>query len=230
MSDTFETIKNKYGNTPTAIVLFVASVAMLVIGINHLAEDTYSSYLGLKWLEAAFGMNVQIFDWTYWTMSFAPQVASIVFFFVYLSDTDKKWALFMTLFTQFIDFCADVWYRSNGNVSFGEASTWASAAITFAFFTIGSEFFVTFGFGLVLKLYAPALAQWNIFSKNVKTAKSGGSAQPQKYKAKHKPSHLGQPKPAQRPKMTSFRPKSQPFKPAPLREPIYMNLQGEDEE
>jgi hypothetical protein len=197
MADVFSNVANKYKNNPSVVVLFLASVVMLLIGINHSVEDTYSSYLGLKNLETAFSMNVQIFDWTYWTMSLAPQIASIIFFYIYLSNTEESgWALWVSIIAQAIDFFADVWYRSNGTVLQDGKVAIISCLLTFGYFTLGSEVFVTVGSGLVLKLYAPALSNWKEFVKDVKRVKSqfkGEQSQPnfhpQKspYKPQHKP-------------------------------------------
>ena len=171
MSDIFENAASKYRNTPSALILFIASLAMLVIGINHFAEDTYSSYLGLVSLEQAFRMNVQIFDWTYWTMSIAPQVASVVFFYIYMSNTNKKWSLWVSFISQAIDFFADVWYRSDGTVFQNGQVAVVSCLITFAYFTLGSEVFVSFGAGLCIKLFAPALHSWKYFKSEIEKVK-----------------------------------------------------------
>jgi len=178
MSDIFDVVAAKYKNSPSAIVLFIASLAMLIIGINHFAEDTYSSYLGLKAVEESFSMNVQIFDWTYWTMSVAPQIASVVFFYVYLANTDKRWALWVSITTQAVDFLADVWYRSNGIVFSDTKVTVVSFLLTFSYFTLGSEAFISFGAGLCLKLFVPAMYSWKYFKKEVKRVRSmfSGSA------------------------------------------------------
>jgi len=171
MSDIFEKVANKYKNTPSVVVLFIAAVIMMILGVNHFAEDTYSSYLGLKSVETTFNMNVQIFDWTYWTMSLAPQIASIIFFYIYLADTDKKWAFWTSITCQAIDFLADVWYRSNGTVFQNAPVTIVSFLLTFGYFTLGSEVFLTVGAGLILKLAAPALYTWKSFKKEIRRIK-----------------------------------------------------------
>ena len=171
MTDIFESVATKYRNTPSVIVLFLASVLMLIIGTNHFLEDTYSSYLGLKGIELVFNMNVQIFDWTYWTMSLAPQIASIVFFYMYLADTNKKWAFWVSIVCQAIDFLADVWYRSNGAVFQNVPVTIVSFLLTFGYFTLGSEIFLTVGAGLVIKLFAPAIFSWKSFKREISKAK-----------------------------------------------------------
>jgi len=172
MSDIFELVANKYKNSPSVMMLFIASLAMLVIGINHFAEDTYSSYLGLNVIETAFGMNVQIFDWTYWTMSLAPQIASIVFFYMYLTNTDDKQYLAISLMAQAVDFFADTWYRSNGEMLANPKVGIISGVLTFAYFTIGSEVFLSVGTGLCLKLFPHATYSWKYFVNEIKKVRA----------------------------------------------------------
>lgn len=158
MPDTFDSVRNRWKDSPSIIVIYVLAWAMFIIGVNHFIEDTWSSYLGLKDLEEFFQMNVQIFDWTYWTMSIAPQVAGMVFFYIYLADTKKKWALWSSAGSQAIDLAADVWYRSNGQAFSNAGATIGALLLTFIFFTIGCEVFLTIGAGLILKLSKPTKA------------------------------------------------------------------------
>lgn len=156
MADMYSNVASKYRNSPAVVFLFIASLAMLGIGIWLFSEDTYSSKLGLEQL-TTFGINVQIFEFTYWVMSVAPQIASIVFFYIYLSDTSKKWALAASIVCQGADFFADAWYRSDQKLFSDPKATAISIIITGAYFSIGSEVFISVGFGLVLNLFAPAL-------------------------------------------------------------------------
>lgn len=194
MTDMFENVASKFRNSPSALVLFIAAFAMLAVGINHFVEDVYSSYAGLIAIEQHFNMNVQVFDWTYWTMSIAPQLASIVYFYIYLANTDKKWALWVSVLSQSVDFLSDLWYRSNGSAFTNWGATGASALVTFAFFTMGSEVFITVGSGLCLKLAAPALHAWRYYRKEVEKVKSffdRGGYQEKSEGNKNKPSFGG---------------------------------------
>jgi hypothetical protein len=172
MSDIFESTAKKYRGSPAVVILFVLALAMFLIGINHFIEDTVSSKLGLETLQSSYDLNVQIFQWSYWTMSLAPQIATMVFFYMYLSDTTKWSFLVLSGASQLMDFFADTWYRSNGQFFQNIEVFSISALLTFIYFTIGSEFFVTVGGGLLLKLAAPALQSWNIAIENIKKAQS----------------------------------------------------------
>lgn len=173
MSDVFEKVVVKYRGTPSALVLFGVSLIMLLIGLNHFFEDVYSSYIGLVSIEQHFRLNVQMWEWTYWTMSGSLQVATMVFFYVFLADTSKRWAWFVAVGAQLIDFLSDLWFRSNGAMFTDWGVTVVGGLITFFFFTVGSEVFISFGFGICLKLAAPAVSQWKIFRTAIQRAKAG---------------------------------------------------------
>lgn len=177
MADMYQKVSEKYKNSPAVVFLFIASFVMLSIGIWLFAEDTVSSKLGLEQLQGTLGMNVQIFDGTYWVMSLAPQIASIVFFYIYLSNTEDKKFLWMSIICQIADFYADAWYRSNGNLFVNWKVFIASSIMTFSYFSIGSEVFITVGFGLVLRLFAPALSIFKIALGDIKKAYKGQHVQ-----------------------------------------------------
>jgi len=191
MSDFYQNVVSKYKGSPASVVLFVLALAMFAIGVNHFVEDTYSSYYGLLNLEARYSLNVQIFKWSYATMSLAPQVASIVFFYLYLADRGKKW-LGLSFLSQCMDFFADAWYRGNGLLLEDSGVFFISSALTFIYFSVGSEMFVTVGGGLLLKMIAPALAAWKAEMKNISLASKGGGGQ--------------QTQPQPQPKPVQFRP------------------------
>lgn len=190
MSDSFQKVADKYRNSPMAVLLFVGAALMLMIGLNNFAEDTYSSYLGLKSIEQSFNMNVQIWNLTYWAVSIAPQVASIIFFFMFLSTQERKWGWYAFMF-QAMDFGSDVWYRSNGQLFSDPKTALMSATMTLLFFTFCSEFFLTIGFGLVLKLWGPAIREFKKALGDVNSAYAGkgdGRQQQQQFQSKqHQP-------------------------------------------
>lgn len=207
MSDFYQNAVNKFKGSPTSVIMFIAALVMFLIGVNHFIEDTYSSYFGLLNLEARYQLNVQIFDWSYWTMSLAPQIASIVFFYLYLANGGGKW-LALAAAAQLMDFFADAWYRGNGSLLANGEVFFISSALTFIYFSVGSEMFISVGGGLILKMLAPALSAWKIEMKNIGLAStgqySGGGgnggrtkgdepfvAPKSEYKPQHRPKHAG---------------------------------------
>jgi len=197
MSDLYQNAVDKYKNSPSIVILFVLAVVMFLIGANHFIEDTYSSKYGLENLERAYNLNVQIFDWSYWTMSLAPQISSIVFAYLYLSNTNRKWTGWIAGLSQAMDFFADSWYRSNGQLMDGWGVAGISTLLTFVYFSVGSELFVSVGAGLIIKMFAPFLSTWRGVSADVERSKKTphtqekhGGFQKSNYVPKHKPSHL----------------------------------------
>lgn len=160
MSDLFALASRRIKDSYLAIWVFVASVAMLVIGANHFIEDTLSSRYGLAQLELVFGIIPVSYPLTYWTESLAPQIGQIVFGYMFLTDSKKnRWAGLLFILFLGIDFFADSWYRSNQQLFASPEQAFASIAITLGYFTIGSELFITVGFGMVAELFVPFLIQ-----------------------------------------------------------------------
>lgn len=191
--DFYQNTVNKFKGSPTSVVLFIAALVMFVIGVNHFIEDTYSSYFGLLNLENRYHLNVQIFDWSYWTMSLAPQVASVVFFYLYLADKGGKW-LWLSIASQVMDFFADAWYRGNGSLLMDGEVFVISSALTFIYFSVGSELFISIGGGLLLKMIAPALSAWKVEMKNIGLASRGqygGGGGGGDHHPKHQNNHKG---------------------------------------
>lgn len=153
----YELVARRYEKNPIAILLFIASFLMLGIGLWLFVEDTYSSKIALENIQQQFGVRVQIFDFTYWIMSLAPQIASIIFAYMYMSNRkEHKWGLF-ALIAQAADFAADMWFRGNGQLLNDPKVFLISGLMTLLYFSIGSEFFISIGFGLCIKLFNPAL-------------------------------------------------------------------------
>jgi hypothetical protein len=155
----YDGFADKFRNSPVIIFYFIISCVMLFIGCWLFVEDTVSSKLGLEQVQLAYNMNVQIFGWTYWIMSLAPQVASIIFASIFFATGEKKYGV-AALICQGADFLADQWYRSNGNMLNDPMVFLISGLLTFFYFSIGSELFITVGFGLTLKLFKPAVIRW----------------------------------------------------------------------
>ncbi|MGB7511851.1 MAG: hypothetical protein WBP54_11265 [Pelodictyon phaeoclathratiforme] len=161
MTNIFENVANKVRNSPTVILVFLASLAMLVIGINHFIEDTYSSYIGLQWIQDDLGMNPASWKFTYFTMSIAPQIAQIVFTYMFMSNPEKnRWAFWASFAAFCTDFVSDSWYRSNEGLFTDPVKFIVASVITVVFFTIGSEGFITVGIGLVAELINPFIIQF----------------------------------------------------------------------
>jgi len=160
MSNVFSETARRIKTNKVVILFFLASLTMLLIGINHFIEDTLSSLYGIQQLETIFGIIPATYPITYWTMSLAPQVAQIIFVYVYMVNTKaNRWALALAISAFAVDFIADAWYRSSGQFLESPGSFLVASALTFVYFTMGSELFITIGMGLTLELLGPAGGQ-----------------------------------------------------------------------
>ena len=160
MSNIFEQASEKIKNSSIVLWVFLASVAMLLIGINHFWEDTYSTYMGMHQIAKTFDVIVASYETTYWTMAISFQVGTVVFTYLFLVNTQTRWPLGAGLFCFGVDFFFDAWYRSNEMLFSSPSHFIAAVLLTFTFFTVGSELFVTVGLGMVLTLFAPAISQF----------------------------------------------------------------------
>ena len=162
MSNIFHYMRNNkmFSESYLAILIFLSALAMLLIGINHFVEDTYSSYMGLQMLEKELGLIPASWTLTYWTMSIAPQIAQIIFAYMFMSDTKKfKWAFWGAILFFFVDFAADIWYRGDARIFHDWKVFFATLLLTTVYFTIGSEIFMSAGFGITMTMLKPFIIQ-----------------------------------------------------------------------
>lgn len=167
----------EWASGPFIIWVFFAACFLWGIGANHFVEDTYSSYLGLQDIESIYGLVPATWEFTYWTMSLAPQIGQIMFGYLYLSDTkSNKWAALVTAALFLMDFGADVYHRSgcgyvidqvtsdpnwsrgiiDCGLGFNAKTAWA-AGLTLVYFTFGSETFLTVSTGVILTTFPKAV-------------------------------------------------------------------------
>lgn len=186
MSNLFESLRKNelFGQTNLAIMVWLASLIMFLIGANHFAEDTYSSYMGIKMLETDLGLIPATWPLTYYTMSISMQIAQIVFAYFAIIDKDKNRKIWLVLaaLAWVVDFLADVWYRSDERVFSDPKVFVSSILVTLVWFTVGSEFFITMGFGATTTMFKPFVFQLGIlireFIDTIREVKNlyGGSA------------------------------------------------------
>ena len=160
------------------IIVFLSSITMFLIGVNLFAEDTYTSYMGLQAYQATFGLTLNAWPITFWSESLLPQVGQIVFFYIFFSDMKHNWwALLIALGLLVVDFYADIYYRTGGILSIegdNMRRTIAGGVITFFYFTVGAELFISIGFGLAMTTMAPAIKNFKNLVTDQKFALGGG--------------------------------------------------------
>lgn len=168
MSNLFQSLSKNIRGSSFVVWITILAFLATFIGLVHFVEDTYSSFVGLNQLESAFGLKPANYAITYFTMSIAPQVGQIIFGYMWLMDRKKNWWAGLVAVGFFgVDFVADLQYRSNGLLFPVDGSTTMdhieavslSAFLTFGYFTVGSELFITAGAGLILELFNDAVDQ-----------------------------------------------------------------------
>lgn len=156
MTNIFQQIRQKL--MPISLWVFVLSVTMLVIGGGLFIEDTLTSQDGFITVMQHYGLRLTILQITTAFLSLAPQVGQVIFFYVWLTDQKRWWALLASFLLFGIDFGADLYYRVGGQIGFDERTA-VAALFTLLAFTLGSELFITFGYGTIIEVADDALDQ-----------------------------------------------------------------------
>ena len=193
MSNIFRRVTTGLSDSPLIIAVFLSALVALMIGCVHLAEDTISSYFGYQQLVESYGVVPVTFGITWLTLSIAPQIGTILSGYIYMQDTTQKKFLVIAMSLFLLDFASDWWHRSNdgliikelGNaIMFAAGSPYATAAplepsimaaivsalFTFLAFTVGAEFFIVIGVGIIGESYVPFFSQ---LGKTIAGAKIG---------------------------------------------------------
>lgn len=172
MTNIFESVRDFQ---PGRFVIWVAaiSIAAFVAGVVLLVEDTYTSRMGYQALEQAYDFQPRVFPLTYWAMSLTPQIAQIMFSYIFLTNPRKNWWALLALAIFFaIDFSSDV-YHVTGALPGASERSLTSAAITLIFFSIGAEMFITWGIGLFLTTFPLAIRELRGFSTDARNSTFG---------------------------------------------------------
>lgn len=186
MAGLFEIAARRVRDSYIVILLFLASLLVLVIGINQFYEDFLSSYYGLQYLQSSYGLTLASWSGTFIAMSLLPQVFQVVLAYLGLSDFRKNaWAWGVFLIFWVIDTFSDVFYRSNTHM-FDSFQTFSmSMTMTIVFYTFGSELCISVGSGLVLNLVAPFIVQVRKIFSELGKAMQTYSAPPPKDSLQH---------------------------------------------
>jgi len=167
------------------LIIFWGAVIAFIIGAVHLVEDISSSYLGYQELVAAFAIVPVTWEITWFTLAAAPTVGTLISWYMYMSDTSRRSWLAAGMFFFGIDFVSDFWHRAGDGLiitNFFDALGFAmtgegasiemlpatmafivAAAFTFFAYTVGAEFFIVVGLGIIGESYEKAAEQWGAF-------------------------------------------------------------------
>ena len=84
MSNIFRNATRPLYDSPLILAIFFTALIALFIGLVHLVEDTISSYYGYQELVKVFGIVPVSFEFTWVTLSLAPQVGTIISMYMYI--------------------------------------------------------------------------------------------------------------------------------------------------
>lgn len=172
MSNMFAQIR-KITTENLLVWLGALSLLLTLSGLALFVGDIKSTWRGIDLIQQNQNLNL----YTNWVehaaLAVTPDVAGTVFFFAYLSNTDRWWAVLGFLLFFGIDISFDVYDRMKGIVTWDWRAFWGPA-FTLIGYTIGSNVFVSFGVGLLAESYDEALDQvqdkWvPMFSKTMVT-------------------------------------------------------------
>ena len=163
----WDTLSSKVRGGPMSFSMFGIALVAFVIGFSLSLEDWMSSYEGLLFLEQAFGVRTVSWEWMRLVMAITPWVGQIVFLGLWSLDTSRKWALAAAILWFVLDFISDVQFRSDAmlfpldgsGVNF-DRTVFVSALLTFIYFTIGAELFITASSAMVVTLFPDAIKEF----------------------------------------------------------------------
>lgn len=163
----WDTLSSKVRGGPMSFSMFGIALVAFVIGFSLSLEDWMSSYEGLLFLEQAFGVRTVSWEWMRLVMAITPWVGQIVFLGLWSLDTSRKWALAAAILWFVLDFISDVQFRSDamlfpldGSGMELNRTVLVSALLTFIYFTIGAELFITASSAMVVTLFPDAIKEF----------------------------------------------------------------------
>ena len=171
------TLQQEVRGGPLALYLFIMAVFAFIIGCILSIEDFMSSYYGLQMLEQAFGIQASTWSWVLVVMAATPWVGQIIFFGLWTLDTSRRWAFVAATIWFSLDFISDVQMRSAGTfipldgsgIQY-DSTVIVASLLTFLFFTVGAELFITAGTAMILALFGDAVREYVRIRTSVRRA------------------------------------------------------------
>ncbi len=155
---------------PFVIWVFLVAIGITGGGVILFVEDTYTSYMGVMELERAYNVEAAKWQSTYLALSLLPQLLQIALGYIYLAGAKRdKWIIPLFLLMFAMDFGADVYHRSKGDIGF-DAHTAVSAMLSFVAFTAGAEVVLTLGVGIALATLNPAIVNFRRVKRGLSNA------------------------------------------------------------
>jgi len=112
MTNVFRRVNDSIADSPLIILVIMASIFGIATGAALYGEDFMSSYYGVQGIQNHYAVKPASYPIIYVAISGAPQIASIIFGYMWVADTTKTWAKYIFLGAEAFDFVSDLWYRS----------------------------------------------------------------------------------------------------------------------
>lgn len=172
MSSLFKKAAQAVRSGPLVVPIFMAFAALLVIGCGLSWTDMETSYYGYLLLPIR-----RPNEWVAYLVAIMPSLGMICFGYVFMEDSRKNWAKWVTLSLLVADMGTDIIFKVAGQES---PYTWPVAALdSFVVFVLLSELAVTISFGMLIELAPDFLEQvsrmWSMLNRSGMPGKVGGA-------------------------------------------------------
>ena len=186
---------NYIKKSPFIIPIFVVIVIAFIISIATTIEDYSTSMIGYQELPTR-----KANDFVIPLVAGLPQVLQIMMAYVFLTENKRPaWAFGIAAFAHVVDVGLDVFYKTSGSWSLVPLAIVETELI----YTFGSEFLLTFSFGLIVLTFPDFIHQVKEMITNVlgvaRDIKHGNNlgyrSQPQQQGKKQQPQQQRPPQP-----------------------------------
>jgi len=130
-------------NSPFIIPIGFIFISMLVVSTGLIVEDYTTSYLGYQAIPTNKA-NI----WVIYLVALLPQVLQMGFGYVFLDDSEKRWAITVVFLALFIDVATDVMFKATGL----NYTIIIAILESLLLYTLGSELMFTVAFGVFVQI------------------------------------------------------------------------------
>lgn len=180
MSDFLGDFGSKLNKSVYVIPIFIAFVILFIVGAGLSVESYFTNLAGYEGLPTQ-----KVHEWVFPLVALLPQIGFITFFYIYLHDTTKRWALWLVFIFHLADMFTDVSYKTkNFSTPF---AVWIVAILeSELLFTIGAHILTTLSMGMIFELLPDFIEQFGTvihkagaaFGNAADKMVSAGTAQP----------------------------------------------------
>lgn len=172
MSNFFHQAVSRLRNSPFIVPIYLALLIGFIISIGIIIEDYSTSLLGYSMIPTQ-----RANEWIVPLVAALPQVAQVIFLYVFLRDTSSYIYLIVAVLIHLVDAGTDIYFKSYG----GTQHIAVAIVETEIIYTLGSEVLFTMTLGLLLESVGDFVTQLKAARKRLGSAVhtgGGGSTPP----------------------------------------------------